>query len=65
MRDPVLKTFKFDAVFRTNIKAEQRGLEQSLHNLHAPPLNKIRPISPLNPKGPGYMRAALKFLENQ
>jgi len=57
--------FKFDTVFKTNIKAEQRGLEQYLHNLHAPPLNKIRPISPLNPKGPGYMRAALEFLEKQ
>ena len=64
LRDPVLKVFKFDVVFETNIKAEQRGLEQYLHNLHAPPLNKIRPISPWNPKGPGYMRAAMEFLEN-
>ena len=62
-RDPVLRVFEFEAAFKTNIKAEQRGLEQYLHNLHAPPLNKIRPISPLNPKGPGYMRAALEFLE--
>jgi hypothetical protein len=64
-RDPVLKVFKFKTVFKTNIKAEQRGLEQYLHNLHAPPLNKIRPISPLNPRGPGYMRAAQEFLEQQ
>jgi hypothetical protein len=63
LRDPVLGGFKFNAVFKTNIYAEQRGLEQYLHNLHSPPLNKIRPISPWNPKGPGYMRAAQEFLE--
>jgi hypothetical protein len=33
-----------------------------VHNLHSPLLNKIQPISPLNPRGPAYMKAALKVL---
>jgi len=62
---PYLKAFDFEAVVETNVYAEQRGLEQYLHDLHNPPLDKIRPISPLNPKGPEYMRAAQKFLEKR
>jgi RHS repeat-associated protein len=61
-RDPALEDFEFEVVHRTDNYAEQRGLEQYLHNLHDPPLNKVRPISPLNPNGPGYMRAAQRFL---
>jgi RHS repeat-associated protein len=65
LRDPVLKVFRFRAMYKTNIKEELRGLEQYLDDIYDPPLNKIRPISPLNPKGPEYMRAARKFLEKQ
>ena len=65
VRDPVLREFEFEAMQYTSNYAEQRGLEQYLHNLYAPPLNKIRPISPWNPKGPSYMEAARKFLELQ
>jgi hypothetical protein len=64
-RDPALTDFVFDVVHRTDNYAEQRGLEQYLHNLYNPSLNKIRPISPLNPNGPRYMQAAQDFLETQ
>jgi hypothetical protein len=64
-RDPVLKIFEFEPIHHTGSYAEQRGLEQYLHNLYGPPLNKINPISPWNPKGPSYMKAAQIFLESQ
>ena len=65
LRDPILKKFEFEIVHITGLKAERRGLEQYLHNLYGPPLNKINPISPWNPKGPSYMKAAQEFLESQ
>jgi RHS repeat-associated protein len=64
-RSSTLGQLDFLTIFETDAKATQRGLEQYLHNLHSPPLNKIRPISPLNPRASGYMKAALKFLESE
>ena len=60
--DPVLGRNSFETVYRTDSYAAQRGLEQTLHNLHNPPLNKINPISPNNPNITTYMNAASDFL---
>lgn len=62
-RDAVLGDFKFEAVHRTDVYAEQRGLEQLLHETHNPPLNKISPISPTNPNRQTYLDAAQQFLQ--
>jgi RHS repeat-associated protein len=61
-RDPALEDFKFKIVHETNIRAEQRGLEQLLHDKFKPPLNKVRPISPLNPRRGTYLKAADNYL---
>ncbi|KWF00764.1 hypothetical protein WL80_30650 [Burkholderia ubonensis] len=61
-RDPALKDLDFFAVHRTDVRAEQRGLEQMLHDQYNPPLNAIRPISPANPRLNEYMDAARRFL---
>jgi hypothetical protein len=45
--------------------AEQRGLEQILHETHNPPLNKIGGIDPKHPKLPQYRDAAQQFLDRQ
>ncbi len=62
-RDPNLRDLEFEPVHRTDVYNEQRGLEQMLHDKYQPPLNKIRPISPTNPKLPMYQDAAKTFLE--
>jgi RHS repeat-associated protein len=61
-RSPATTEFTFKVLYETDEKAAQRGVEQYVHNLHSPLLNKIQPISPLNPRGPAYMKAALKVL---
>jgi RHS repeat-associated protein len=43
---------------RTDVYAQQRGREQVLHDTYKPPLNKINPISPRNPRFDEYMRGA-------
>ena len=62
MRDPLLRDFDFEPVFRTDVYEEQRGLEQILHDWYNPPLDRIRPISPRNPRLPDYMDAAEEHL---
>ncbi len=65
--DPVLGQFEFQVEYRTNVYAEQRGLEQLLYDQYPGAqaanggYNMIRGISPLNPNGPGYMQAANNF----
>lgn len=61
-RDPLLKDFDFDSVYRTDVYAEQRGLEQILHDQYSPALNKIRPISPTNRNRQTYLDAAQRYL---
>jgi hypothetical protein len=65
--DPVPLQFQFE--YRTDVYAEQRGLEQMLYD-QCPGAqaanggyNMIRGVSPLNPNGPGYMQAANDYLE--
>jgi RHS repeat-associated protein len=62
-RDPTLKDYDFEPVFKTNSHEEQRGLEQLLHDHYDPPLNKINPVSPTNTKIDKYLDAAKKYLE--
>jgi hypothetical protein len=62
-RDPALRDLTFEPVHRTDVYAQQRGLEQLLHETHQPPLNKIGPISPQNPRLQACLDAARSFLE--
>jgi hypothetical protein len=62
-RDPVLKAYCFETVFRTDDYAELRGLEQYLHELHNPPLNRKNPIDPRNENRDQYIEAAKRYLE--
>ena len=61
-RDPALKKYNFEEVHKTDVYAEQRGLEQILHETHSPQLNKIRGVDPNNPKAPTYKSAAEEYL---
>lgn len=61
-RDPKLEDLRFQDVHRTDIRSEQRGLEQILHDQHNPPLNAIKPISPRNSRLQEYLNAARNFL---
>ncbi|MFN8467714.1 MAG: RHS repeat-associated core domain-containing protein [Caldilineaceae bacterium] len=47
--------FRID--FRTDDYATQRGREQIIYDRYIPPLNKIRPISPLNSNLDKYLKA--------
>jgi len=62
LRDPALADFEFEIVARTDIYAQQRGLEQLIHEAYSPPLNLIQPISPTNPNLTTYLDAADDFL---
>jgi hypothetical protein len=62
-RDPILREFNFEPVFPTDDYAEQRGLEQYLHELHKPPFNRINPINPVNPRRAEYLGAARRYFE--
>jgi hypothetical protein len=62
-RDPILGKFEFETVHKTDIYAEQRGLEQILHINYKPQLNKIGGISPKNPNAQKYNQAAQDYLQ--
>jgi hypothetical protein len=62
LQHPTYKQFKFERVFSTDIYAEQRGLEQYLHDLHNPPFNFRTPIHINNPRRQEYLDAARRFL---
>jgi RHS repeat-associated protein len=49
---------RFNAEFQSNSREVQRGAEQILHDRHQPPLNRIQPISPRNPRRSQYINAA-------
>jgi hypothetical protein len=54
--------YTFEVAHRTDSYEAQRGLEQMLHDLHKPPLDYIKPISPTNPRRNIYLEAARIFL---
>lgn len=68
-QDPILGDFDFQVEYRSDVYAVQRGLEQMLHDLYPEAMsknggfNKIRGISPTDPKGPTYRQAARDFLD--
>lgn len=61
-RDPRLSDYDFEVVARTDVYAQQRGLEQLLHDSYNPALNRINPISPTNPNRAWYLSEADSFL---
>lgn len=61
-RDEILGQFEFEVVHRTDSYLQQRGLEQLLYDQFKPALNRIRPISPFNPRMGIYLDAAKIFL---
>lgn len=61
-RDPQLSRYRFEPIWKTDFKEQQRGLEHVAHELHKPVLNKIRPVSLTNPKLDHYLDATIKFL---
>jgi len=62
-RDPLKEQFRFEIDWRTDDYAVQRGREQMLYDQYRPPLNRIRPISPRNPRLQAYLEAAKRFGE--
>jgi RHS repeat-associated protein len=64
-QDPILGKYRFDVIYRTDSYAAQRGLEQVLYDKYKAFLNKIRPISPKNPKAAKYMNAAKEFEDKE
>ena len=67
--DAVLGDLEFHVEYRTDVRAEQRGLEQMLYDRYPGArfenggFNKIRAVSQSNPSMPIYMQAALHYLE--
>jgi RHS repeat-associated protein len=64
-RDPLLRDYRFEPVYRTDSYLEQRGLEQMLHQLYRPPLDRISPIGPRNKNRPRYENAAQEYLRDE
>lgn len=62
-RDPLLKDYRFEPVYRTDVYAERRGLEANLDWIHNPPLNYDRPIDPNNPNLQRYLQSANEYLD--
>jgi RHS repeat-associated protein len=62
-RDPLKEQFRFEIDWRTDDYAVQRGREQMLYDQYRLPLNRIRPISPRNPRLQAYLEAAKRFGE--
>ncbi|WP_230400456.1 hypothetical protein [Zooshikella ganghwensis] len=57
-RDPNLRRYEFHPDVWTDSYSQQRGREQQIHELHNPPLNRVNPISPTNPRRELYMNSA-------
>ena len=62
-RDPIKGQLRFEVDWRTDDYAVRRGREQMLYEHYRPPLNRIRPISPRNPRLQEYLDAAWRFEE--
>ena len=64
-QQPETKTLQYDRETRTDDYSIQRGQEQLLHDEYKPPLDKIRPISPQNPRRDEYLDAARTHNRNR
>jgi hypothetical protein len=62
---PETKSLEYKRELETNDYAVQRGHEQILDDTHKPPLNKIRPIGPKNPRRAEYLDAAREFIREK
>jgi hypothetical protein len=62
-RAPTTKDLEFEVDRRTDVYPEQRGREQVIHDQHNPALDKVRPISPTNPRRQEYLDAAKRLEE--
>ena len=58
---PATEELEYRPETKTDDYSVQRGHEQLLHDIHKPPLDKIRPISPQNPRRDQYLKAAQQF----
>ncbi|PHV09726.1 RHS repeat-associated core domain-containing protein [Chitinimonas sp. BJB300] len=56
-RNECTADYRFEVDRWTDSYAAQRGREQIIHDMYNPPMNRIRPISPTNPRRDGYMNA--------
>jgi hypothetical protein len=61
-RHPDTEDLRYRLESRTNDYPVQRGHEQMLHDEYNPPLDKIRPISPKNPRREEYLKAAREHI---
>lgn len=61
--DPIKGQLRFEVDWRVDDYAVQRGREQMLYDQYQPPLNRIWPISPRNPRRQMYLDAARRFEE--
>ncbi len=61
-RHPDTEDLRYRLESRTNEYPVQRGHEQLLHDEYNPPLDKIRPISPKNPRREEYLKAAREHI---
>jgi len=61
-RQPETADLEHEPVLYTDDPVVRRGHEQMLHDEHSPPLDKIRPISPRNPRREQYLKAAQEHL---
>lgn len=61
LRDPQLKKYDLETVYRTDDKVVQCGLEQRLYEQYNAPLDKIRPNSSTNPRLNDYLDAADEY----
>ena len=62
-RDPNLQGLRPEQIFRTNNRSVRRGLEQALHEVFNPPLDRINAIDPRNPDRARFVRDARRFLQ--
>ncbi len=60
-RAEATKDLEFQVDRRTDVYAEQRGREQMIHDAHKPPLDKVNPIGPRNPRRQEYLDASKRL----
>ena len=60
-RDPRTQDLEFEVDRCTDCYAAQRGREQVIHDRYKPPLNRVNPVSPNNPRREEYVQAAEKI----
>jgi RHS repeat-associated protein len=64
-RDPHKAGTIFEPVYGSNDYATRRGLEQYLHNIYKPRLNRESPINCKNRKGITYLKKAVDYLQKE